>query len=395
MSETFARRLFIFSLTYLMFTMQHAAAEQSKLIPIAQSTIKTEYFDLATSEYKIDDRPKRAGGALLVDGGGLIVASADGDFIRIDPKTSLYQTQYLPSLTNMGCDAIKTSKRYVYRELSPRVHGMAYIDGTYFVSYDQYRPSDDRIYFVIAKNVRPSKRWTEVYRSSGLDVPYYALGGGGVMAASASEDRLYFTVGDYSLDRINHLPSDVAPQNPNLPFGKTNYINLKDDSYHLFTLGHRNQLGLVVLNDGRILESENGPKGGDELNVLREGKNYGWPYESYGTLYKSYGLYSDSLPMPSGQSYEQPIYVWTPSVAPTQLLQVAHFDRKWDGDLLMGSLEAKTLFNIKLMGDRVLFCEPIFIGARIRDLAQLGDTLMLLTDSGTIIEITKSVTPAA
>jgi glucose/arabinose dehydrogenase len=186
------------------------------------------------------------------------------------------------------------------------------------------------------------------------------------------------------------LPSDLAPQNPDLPFGKTNYIDLTDYSSHLFTSGHRNQLGLAFLDDGRLLESDNGPRGGDALNFLTQGKNYGWPYESYGTRYSSFSAYADGLVVPAGGTYEPPMYVFTPSIAPTQLVQIERFDPKWDGNVLLGSLAAQSLYNIKIVGSRVVYCEPIRIGARIRELRQFDDSFVLLTDTGSLIEVRKA-----
>jgi glucose/arabinose dehydrogenase len=394
----------------VLWTRSVAFADVRSVRPISQTIAATEYFDLSLRQFGLDDTPvpqlpvsegaqalarengvvPRAGGALLAEAGSVLFASPDGDFTRIDLKLHTYEAHVLPPIANIGAESISESKRYTYQELKPRVHGIAFLRGAYYVTYDQYRKSDDTISYVIAKLAPSAKAWTEIYRSPGLDVPYYTLGGGGPMCASPNEGRIYFSVGDYSLDRINHLPSDLAPQQPDSPFGKTAYIDVTDDSIHPFTFGHRNVLGLALLADGRILESENGPKGGDKLDILTAGRNYGWPYKSYGTRYGGYGSYADGLTIPPSAAFAEPIYVFSPSVAPTQVLQVAAFDAKWNGNILLGSLKGQTLFNITLVGDRVLSCEPIPLGVRIRDIVQVGSAFVVLTDLGTFIEITKA-----
>ena len=79
--------------------------------------------------------------------------------------------------------------------------------------------------------------------------------------------------------------------------------------------------------------------------------------------------------------YQAPIFAWVPSVAVSSLLQVQRFDRRWDGDLLVASLKAQSLFRLRLHRGSVLYSEPIWIGQRIRDIAQLQDgTIVLWTD---------------
>ena len=181
----------------------------------------------------------------------------------------------------------------------------------------------------------------------------------------------------------------MAPQNIKLPWGKVNYIDLKSNEFNVYTLGHRNALGLIVLKGGAMVVSENGPKGGDELNIIKKGMNYGWPYKSYGTKYDSFGDYSDSLPVKKSAVYENPMFAFVPSIAPSQLIQVAGFDSKWDGDILLGSLKAMSIFHIKIFEEHVVYSEPIYIGHRIRDLQQCKDKFFLLTDDNSILQITK------
>lgn len=269
----------------------HSFGEE--LEKVYKTSVKTAYLNLQISEWKMAQSPRGGGGAIAERYGSIIIATAEGRFHLLDTGSMSYRKDFLPPLY-LGEDKITASKNINYQETLPRVHDIAFTNGKYYVSYDFYNFLDDRIYFVVSKKSELDKNWEVCYRSPALDIPYYSLGSGGKLAIK--ESKLFFTVGDYSLDRINKLPSDIAPQILGLPWGKVNYIDLLNGRFHSYTSGHRNPLGLLVLKTGEILETENGPQGGDELNLLIEGANYGWPYKSYGTIYGSFGKYSDYLP---------------------------------------------------------------------------------------------------
>ena len=350
-------------------------------------TLKTAYINLNIEERKfVNARLGIAGGgAITIVGGDIVLGSADAKFFKINPISWEYKNHYLPALLT-GKNDLKKSKRYKLQELLPRVEDLIYYRGIYYVTYTRYSNVDDFIYFVVAKIKPGEKAWTKIYETPGLVAPYYTLGVGGKMAIK--EGKLFFTVGDFSLDRINGLASDISAQNLDLPWGKVNYINLQDGTKHVYSIGHRNPLGLVFLKDGKLISTENGPQGGDEINIIKKGFNYGWPYKSYGTKYGSFDQYSKSLPIQRNNiQYESPIYAFIPSVALTDIEQVAGFNEKWNDDLLVGSLKAMTLFHVKLEGNNIIFVEPIFIGRRIRSLAQFEGNFYLLTDSGSIMKI--------
>jgi len=344
------------------------------------------YFDFFIKRYTFPFKTQGGGGAILIENNEMVYASADGNFFKIDLHTWICNKEYLPKIY-LGQDQVKSSKRYIYQELLPRVHDIYFYHNYYYVSYDKYDSSKDSIVFCIAR-IKKKSNWQVIYESVPLDVSYYTKGSGGKIVAK--DNKIFFTVGDYSLDRINKLPSDIAPQNKKYPFGKINYIDLTDNSYHLYSLGHRNPLGLLILHDGKIISSENGPQGGDELNIITKGSNYGWPYVSFGTVYGSYKEYRDSLVLPTKiKNYTSPLYSFLPSVAPTSLIQLENFDRHWDGDIALASLKAMSIFHMKLTDGRIVFSEPVYIGYRIRDIKQSGDKIIMLNDDGEILELIK------
>ncbi len=358
------------------------------LLKTKSETVPTAYLNLMITEYKFGKDQRGHGGAIAIVDGNIILGRSENTFAKINPQTWEYKDNFLPALET-GEKFLKDSKRYQYKELLPRIEDLIYYHNAYYVTYTRYSKAEDLIYFVIAKIKTTDKNWTTVYQSPGLLAPYYTLGVGGRMAVK--NNRLYFTVGDFSLDRINGLSSDVAPQNPKLPWGKINYIDMHDGKFHPYTLGHRNPLGLIFLGDGTLLSSENGPQGGDELNIIELNKNYGWPYESYGTTYGSFKRYKDQLPAPpKNLRFNKPIYAFVPSPAISDMIQISGFDPNWNNDILLGSLKANTLFHIRLEEKKVMFVEPIFINYRIRGLKQAENKFYVLTDNGSILELKNS-----
>jgi cytochrome c2 len=152
-------------------------------------------------------------------------------------------------------------------------------------------------------------------------------------------------------------------------------------------MGHRNPQGIALLDDGRVLAIEHGPQGGDELNLIREGSNYGWPRESYGTTYRGTQI-PNSVSFGRHETFEKPLFAWTPSITVSALTVVHGFDPAWDGDLLLGSLVDMSLHRVRIEGDRVMYSERIPIGSRVRDVMQHPDgRIVVWTDNEELIFI--------
>ncbi len=139
----------------------------------------------------------------------------------------------------------------------------------------------------------------------------------------------------------------------------------------IYSYGHRNPQGLIIdKKTGTIWEHEHGPKGGDELNIIEKGKNYGWPVISYGINYNG----TPFTDITEKEGMEQPITYWVPSIAPCGMTQVTGNKYKgWEGDLLIGSLRFKYLNRCKIEGNKVVKQEMLLknIG-RLRDV-EMGD----------------------
>jgi aldose sugar dehydrogenase len=136
------------------------------------------------------------------------------------------------------------------------------------------------------------------------------------------------------------------------------------------SMGHRNPLGLGIAADGRLWESDMGPKGGDEINLILPARNYGWPYVSNGDNYDD-TVIPDHKP---GDGYEPPRLFWNPSVSPAGfLIYSGAMFPEWRGSAFMGGLSSEALLRVTIHGAEVAKADQWPMHARIRDVAQAPD----------------------
>jgi len=161
---------------------------------------------------------------------------------------------------------------------------------------------------------------------------------------------------------------------PDNPFVKT--VGAKPE---IFTLGNRNMQG-AALNPvtGKLWTHEHGPQGGDEVNIMRPGANYGWPVITYGV---NYGIGTKIGEGTNKDGMVQPIHLWVPSIAPSGMaFYTADKFPKWKGNLLVGALAGQQIARLTLDGDKVSGEERMFKGelGRIRDVRQGPDGFVYL-----------------
>ena len=153
--------------------------------------------------------------------------------------------------------------------------------------------------------------------------------------------------------------------------------------------GHRNQQGIVLIGTD-LYTSEHGPRGGDELNLIKKGVDYGWPSVTYGDRYSFFDYVKPSRPG-THEGFEKPLYYWVPSVAPTELIQLPTNSTwgSWSEQLVMGTLANQTLIFIQLLAkQRVGAVVSVDVGQRIRDLEVTSTgSILATTDSGQLLLI--------
>ena len=211
---------------------------------------------------------------------------------------------------------------------------------------------------------------------------FIGMRGGGRMVM-LNADTLLFSVGDFAMDGVTLGKDDDL--GPNSDLGKIIAISLATGEARHFASGVRNPQGLTIAKDGRIWETEHGPQGGDEINLIREGVDYGWPHVTLGMDYGAPLRHWPRSATPGRhEGYEAPAYAFLPSVGISNIIEPddAEFPN-WRSHLLVCSLRGRSLFVVGLDGERVVSVEPITLDDRLRDIIALrGGRIAIITDSG-------------
>jgi cytochrome c2 len=176
---------------------------------------------------------------------------------------------------------------------------------------------------------------------------------------------------------------------PATDLGRIIEINTKTGVSRHFATGMRNPQGLTIAGDGRIWATDHGPQGGDEVNLIVEGQNYGWPIVTYGMAYgfppKGWPL----NPTPGAHDkYTRPRLSFVPSVGIGSIVAADNREfPNWAASLIACSLKANTLFVLRTEGDEIAYSEPIALtGYRLRDIISLSNgRLAILTDRGSLL----------
>lgn len=202
-----------------------------------------------------------------------------------------------------------------------------------------------------------------------------------------NDGYLYFSIGDRGQRDVN--PQDIA-----LDGGKiyrlhddgtipedNPFVNSTNAKKAIYSYGHRNPQGLVLHPEtGMIWEHEHGPKGGDEINIIRKGKNYGWPVISYGVNYSG-TTFTD---ITAKEGMEQPIFFWVPSIAPCGMTFVtSDLYPEWKGNLLVGALKFKYLERLVIENNQVIKREKLFENTNdVRNVRQAPDGYIYFSMEG-------------
>jgi cytochrome c2 len=205
-------------------------------------------------------------------------------------------------------------------------------------------------------------------------VQFASLQSGGAMGLNG-ENELLLTVGDHEFDGWNRTPA--LPQDETSSYGKIMLVHIDTGQGEIYSRGHRNSQGLYVDAAGVVWSAEHGPKGGDELNRIQRGANYGWPLVTYGTDYRMHRWPLAEAPG-RHEGFEKPVLALVPSLALTALTGISGklFDA-WQGDLLLISLKGE-LRRIRVEAGRATLVESITMGGHLRGIVEGSDGRVVL-----------------
>jgi aldose sugar dehydrogenase len=213
----------------------------------------------------------------------------------------------------------------------------------------------------------------------------------GSRLAFGPDGMLYVTLGERSdtpmrpqaqqlnshMGKILRITRDGSAPKDNPFVGQSNALP------EIWTLGHRNVQAAAFDPQGRLWVVEHGARGGDELNLIQKGKNYGWPVVAYGEEYSGSPIAGAAT---AREGYEQPVYYWDPVIAPSGAqFYTGNAFPDWKGSLFIGGMKDTKLVRLTLENDRVTGEEHLLKdrGQRVRDVRQAPDGgLYIVTDQG-------------
>ncbi|WP_370174682.1 PQQ-dependent sugar dehydrogenase [Sphingobium abikonense] len=314
----------------------------------------------------------------LPDGRALVTEKA-GDMILFDPKNGTkIPVSGIPAVDSAGQGGLMDVV------LSPEFAH----DKTVYFSFSEARNGAKGVALARGKFNQASDGTTAlddvsvIFRAS----PYVEGNGhySGRIAFSPDDQYLFFTNGERqkfdpaqdpkaTLGKVLRLNPDGTP-------AAGNPLAAQGFDPAIWSYGHRNLLGIAFDKGGRLWEQEMGPKGGDEVNLIKPGLNYGYPKVSNGDHY-------DGRPIPDhapGDGFEAPKVSWNPVISPAGLLYYSgDLFPQWKNSLFIGGLSSQSLVRVKLDGEKASKADQWDMGARIREVEQGPDgALWLLEDGG-------------
>jgi aldose sugar dehydrogenase len=337
----------------------------------------------------IDNLPVPWSLAFLPDGKFLLTERLPGSIRIFDPKGGLSEpVAGVSALMSPGAKDIGVLDVM----LDPHFAANHQI---FFTFFDYVDNTDSNTYVVRAKLDEDKCALIDakvIFRAQPA-MPSKRLGGKtGGRIAIAPDGTLFVTIGDRSdsppwdvaqrmdtdLGKIIHITADGAPAPDNPFLGKPGVLP------EIWAIGLRSQEGLAFDPRGRLWETEHGPRGGDELNIIEKGKNYGWPVISHGIDYPGTPI-GEGITHKEGM--EEPVYYWDPVIAPSGLaFYTGNLFPQWKNSVFVGGLRGMVLVRLTIVDDKVVSEEPLLtdLNTRIRDVRVGPDgAVYVLTDSGT------------
>jgi aldose sugar dehydrogenase len=208
----------------------------------------------------------------------------------------------------------------------------------------------------------------------------------GCRIVQTGDDILFLSMGDHgdspneAQNLANHIgkivrvrpDGSVPPDNP--------FVGRPGAKPEIWSWGNRNAQGLALHpTSGKLWEHEHGPRGGDEVNIIEKGKNYGWPVIGFGIDYSGAKIHEGT----QKAGMEQPVWHWVPSIAPSGMaFYTGSLFPAWRGNLFVGALAGQILVRLELDGEKVAKEERLQLRERIRDVRQGPDGALWLATDG-------------
>ena len=262
-----------------------------------------------------------------------------------------------------------------------------------YLSYSSGKRSNNTLKVISAKLVNMSLQQVKVILavSPGRDTPHHY----GARMVFLNDGTLLITSGEgfnfrEQAQDLNSMFGKILRINTDGSIPEDNpFVGQENTLPEIYSYGHRNPQAILLGKDGKIWSHEHGPKGGDELNLIKPGLNYGWPAITYGIDYSGAII----SPYSEAEGMEQPITYWIPSIAPSGMTQYqGNIFPQWKGNLFIAALAERSVRRLTLKDGKVVDQQIMLadLNERIRDIRTGHDGyLYVLTDSdhGSVLKI--------
>ncbi len=352
-------------------------------------------------EYVTLERFTRPGGAIESIFEGSLVATPEGRFVLVFRDGTV---EYLEGNVPMNEAALKAhpignNPEYLLSNFRVVDILLKEIENGYELFVTHHYFTGECIRFRLSsttllaeeESLTVSPNWRTIFDANPC-IPHIEAAQTGGKMLTDGENHLLVTIGDHGgYEGWYEKDFLIAPDDH---LGKLVRIAIETGEVETLAIGFRNSQGLARDADGNIWVPDHGPQGGDELNLLERGGNYGWPVVSYGVQYGSeIPPIIEEEKVGRHDGFIRPVFSWVPSPA---ISAIAVNDEEqlplWKDDLLVASLVDGALFRVRRHGTDVQYVEKIELGYRIRDIAIMPDgRIALLRDRGRIYFLSHSL----
>ena len=356
-------------------TVQEPVENESQETPIASESVPIDESTGYTHEVVVPELQIPWGMAFLPDG-SMLITEKSGELIHFS-NGKKEQVQGVPEVYVRGQGGL----------LDVVLHPEYESNGWIYLTYASSEGEGDGGHTALARTKLENGKLvdTEVlYKASPNTTAGQHFGS---RIAFDDEGYLYFSIGERGNEHEN--PQDITRDggkvyrlndDGSVP-GDNPFAGEEEGIDAIYSYGHRNPQGMIVNPEtGEVWVHEHGPMGGDEINVVKKGANYGWPEVTYGIDYDGSTISDET----TGPEYEAPIFYWVPSIAPSGMLYVTS-DKypELKGDLLVGSLKFQYVEHLELEGRKVVARHKMLEGiGRIRDIRQGPDGFIYISAEG-------------